>query len=70
MYGQLAGDHEILHFSRNYGANWHCEPMGRLDVELKMLDYFEDRLSKLATLENLTSFAEALLEYNMECPGS
>jgi hypothetical protein len=46
MYGQLTGEREITHFSRDDGANWHCEPMGRLDVDLKMLDYFQDHLSK------------------------
>jgi hypothetical protein len=46
MYVQLTGDREIVHFSRDDGANWHCEPMGRADVELKILDYFQDRLAK------------------------
>ncbi len=46
MYGQLVGEREIVHFSRDNGANWHCEPMGRLDVEFKMLDYFQDQLSR------------------------
>jgi hypothetical protein len=46
MYEQLTGERELLRFSREDGANWHCEPMGRLDVELKMLDYLQDRLSK------------------------
>ncbi len=46
MYGQLKGEREIVHFSREDGADWHCEPMGRLDVEMKMLDYLKDRLAK------------------------
>jgi hypothetical protein len=46
MYGQLTGERELIRFSREDGANWHCEPMGRLDVELKMLDYLQDRLAK------------------------
>ena len=46
MYARLMCDREIVHYSREDGANWHCEPMGRLDVEIGMLDYFEDRLSK------------------------
>jgi hypothetical protein len=46
MYARLTGDREIVHYSREDGANWHCEPMGRLDVEIGMLDYFEDRLSR------------------------
>jgi len=46
MYERLTCDREIIHFSRDDGANWHCEPMGRLDVDLKMLDFFQDQLSK------------------------
>jgi hypothetical protein len=46
LYNHLRSDREILRFSRDDGANWHCEPMGRLEVELKMLDYFQDRLSQ------------------------
>jgi hypothetical protein len=46
VYAQLTCDREIVHYSREDGANWHCEPMGRLEVELRMLDFFEDRLSK------------------------
>jgi hypothetical protein len=46
VYAQLTGEREIVHFAREDGANWHCEPMGRLEVELRMLDFFEDRLSK------------------------
>lgn len=46
MYEHLTGDRAVVHFSRDDGANWHCEPMGRLDVELKMLDFLQDRLSR------------------------
>jgi hypothetical protein len=46
MYAQLTGEREIVNFSRDDGANWHCEPMGRAEVELKMLDFFRDRLAK------------------------
>jgi hypothetical protein len=46
LYDHLTGDREIVRFSREDGANWHCEPMGRLEVELKMLDYFQDCLSQ------------------------
>jgi hypothetical protein len=44
VYAHLTGEREIVHYSREDGANWHCEPMGRLEVELKMLDYFQDHL--------------------------
>ncbi len=44
VYLRLTGTREIVHFSREDGANWHCEPMGRLDVELRMPDFFQDRL--------------------------
>lgn len=46
VYEQLTGEREILHFSRSDGANWHCEPMGRIAVELQMLDYFQGHLTK------------------------
>jgi hypothetical protein len=46
MYAKLTGKREILQFSREDGANWHCEPMGRQEVELKMLDYLQDHLPK------------------------
>ncbi len=45
LYEKLTGERELLHFSRDDGANWHCEPMGRVAVELKMLDYFQDHLT-------------------------
>lgn len=44
VYDKLSGDREIVRFSREDGANWHCEPMGRIDVELKMLDFFQEQL--------------------------
>ncbi|MGD0302385.1 MAG: dipeptidyl aminopeptidase [Bryobacteraceae bacterium] len=47
VYAQLTGEREILHYSREDGANWHCEPMGRLEVELQMLDFFQDRLARI-----------------------
>jgi hypothetical protein len=45
LYDHLSGERKIIHFSREDGANWHCEPMGRAEVEMKMLDYLQDRLS-------------------------
>ena len=36
VYAQLTGDRQIVQYSREDGANWHCEPMGRLEVELRM----------------------------------
>ena len=54
MSQKLTGNHEIAHFSREDGANWHCEPMGRLEVELRMLDFFQDRLSKKRSSRTLT----------------
>jgi hypothetical protein len=47
IYEQRTCDRKIICFSRDDGANWHCEPMGHLDVELKMLDFFQDQLSKI-----------------------
>jgi hypothetical protein len=46
MNDHLTGDRTILHFSREDGANWHCEPMGRAATEYAMLDFFQDRLAR------------------------
>jgi hypothetical protein len=46
MSEHLADDCELVRFNREDGTNYHCEPMGRLEAEAKMLDFFQDRLAK------------------------
>jgi hypothetical protein len=45
LYRQLTGDREITHFSRDDGANFHCEPMGRAEAECRMFDFLQDHLA-------------------------
>jgi len=42
----LSGDHELVHFAREDGTNYHCEPMARLEADARTLDFFHDRLAK------------------------
>jgi len=46
LYDRLTCPRELIRFSRNDGANWHCEPMGRWSVDLAMLDFFQDCLDQ------------------------
>jgi hypothetical protein len=41
----LTGEHSIVRFLREDGANFHVEPMGRAAIEDAMYDYFDDHLS-------------------------
>ena len=45
LYNQLSGEREITHFSREDGANFHCEPMGRAETEFRIFDYLADHLA-------------------------
>src|SRR6185437_15876517 len=42
----FTGEKEILQFTAEQGANWHCEPMGRQLANRQMLDWLADRLPK------------------------
>jgi hypothetical protein len=44
LYQQLSGHREIVHFRREDGANFHCEPMGRMEAECVMFDFLQDHL--------------------------
>jgi hypothetical protein len=41
----LTNDHVLVHFHREDGANFHCEPMGRAAAEFIMFDFFEDHFT-------------------------
>lgn len=45
LYNHLGGEREIIHFSREDGANYHCEPMGRAETEFQIFDYLADHLT-------------------------
>jgi hypothetical protein len=46
MNQQLTNEHQLAHFSRADGLNYHCEPMGRLEADATVLDFFFDHLPK------------------------
>ena len=53
----------MVRFFREEGSNWHCEPMDRLDVELRMLDYLQDRLAETIASSNAISTAKRISVY-------
>lgn len=44
LAGLLTCEHDVVRFSREAGANYHCEPMGRAAVEAAMFDFFNHHL--------------------------
>jgi len=46
LFDLLPGDKEIVEFTRTEGANFHCEPMGRVLTHLRMFDWLEDQLAQ------------------------
>jgi hypothetical protein len=42
----MTADHELVHFAREDGTHYHCEPMGRAEADARMLDFFHDQLAK------------------------
>jgi hypothetical protein len=45
LYDLLPGTKEIVEFTRDEGANLHCQPMGRQLTHQRMFDWLEDRLA-------------------------
>jgi hypothetical protein len=48
LAGLLPGEHRVVRFHREDGANFHCQPMARADTEFIMFDFFTDQLNKRA----------------------
>jgi hypothetical protein len=46
LHDNLTGEREIAHFLREDGANFHCEPMGRIETECRIFDFLQDHLDK------------------------
>jgi len=46
LYDLLPGAKEIVEFTREDGANLHCQPMGRQLTHQRMFDWLEDRLAE------------------------
>jgi hypothetical protein len=44
----LTNEHQVVHFARADGTNYHCEPMARLEAHARMLDFFQDKIAKRA----------------------
>lgn len=42
----LAGDRELASFTREQGANMHCQPLGRALTNRVMIDWLSDRLAR------------------------
>jgi hypothetical protein len=45
LFDALTGPKDLLEFTRQQGANWHCEPLGRWLTNLQTLDWLESRLA-------------------------
>ena len=41
----LTGEKQVLTFTAEQGANWHCQPLGRQLTNQLMLDWLADRLA-------------------------
>jgi len=46
LYDLLTGAKELVEFTRDDGANFHCQPMGRQLTNQRMFDWLEDRLAE------------------------
>lgn len=44
LFDALPGEKQILEFTREQGANWHCQPLGRQLTNKQMLGWLADRL--------------------------
>jgi hypothetical protein len=44
LYDLLPGQKEILQFTQQQGANYHCQPTGRQLTHTQMLDFLADHL--------------------------
>ena len=45
LHDALTGEKQLLDFTAEQGANWHCQPMGRQLTNKLMLDWLADRLA-------------------------
>ena len=49
LYDLLPGEKEILQFTQQQGANYHCQPTGRQLTHTQMLDFLADHLPSQQT---------------------
>ncbi len=48
LFDALPGEKELAPYSRDDGANHHCEPLARSVVGLRMMDFFAGHLARPA----------------------
>lgn len=44
LFDLLPGEKQIMGFTEELGADWHCQPTGRRLTHTAMLDYLADHL--------------------------
>lgn len=44
LYDALPATKELARFTREQGADWHCEPLGRRQVDQRVFDWFATQL--------------------------
>ena len=45
LYDALPGTKELARFTTAQGADWHCKPLGRRQVDQRVFDWFATQLS-------------------------
>ncbi|MFP2958539.1 alpha/beta hydrolase family protein [Myxococcus sp. 1LA] len=46
LYRALPGEKTLVHFTREDGANFHCQPLGRALTDVRMFDFFAEQLAR------------------------
>jgi dienelactone hydrolase len=46
LYDALPGEKVLAEFTREQGANFHCQPLGRQLTEARMFDFFDEHLAR------------------------
>ncbi|NVJ19993.1 dipeptidyl aminopeptidase [Myxococcus sp. AM011] len=49
LFQALRCDKERVRFTREEGADFHCQPLGRALTDVRMFDFFADRLARVRT---------------------
>lgn len=49
LFQALRCDKEHVRFTRREGAGFHCQPLGRALTDVRMFDFFADRLARVRT---------------------
>nr|QLH55543.1 hypothetical protein [Myxococcus virescens] len=46
LYRALPGEKTLVRFTREDGANFHCQPLGRALTDVRMFDFFAEQLAR------------------------